>query len=376
MRSTLFVLLLFTICFLPFTAKAQFELTDQAKVTLLTCGPGDELYSTFGHTAIRVADSGRGLDIVYNFGTFDFSTPNFYLKFVKGDLQYFVSVTSYREFLQEYEYYGRSVQEQELLLTQQQKQSIANELNSILLSDRRFYTYKFIDRNCTTMVADIIAANIEGKISDETSDKGKTNREIIYSYLDNHFYENLGINLIFGYKTDKISDKLFLPQELLEGITNTSINGKPLATQAALVNAAQPKVKSFTFWNSFYSYALSILLLMWLTRYKVIRLSYMAITGLIGLFFCTVGFYSFHDEISQNYNALLVNPLFLLLVIAIFAGKAKAVRTLCYILFACFAIYILFMLNKPHLLIVLPLLALNTVTLLRVLRINQRTKSV
>jgi hypothetical protein len=376
MRSKIFTLLLFTVSLITFKCNAQFELSDKAKVTLLTCGPGDELYSTFGHTAIRVTDYSRGLDIVYNFGTFDFSTPNFYLKFVKGDLQYFVSVTSYREFLQEYEYYGRSVQEQELLLTQQQKQNVANQLNNILLSDRRFYTYKFIDRNCTTMVADIIAANIEGKISDETSDKGKTNREIIYSYLDNHFYENLGINLIFGYKTDKTSDKLFLPQELLEGISNTNIDGKPLAMQRTLVNAAQPKVKSFTFWNSFYSYALAILLLMWLTRYKVIRLSYMAITGLIGLFFCTVGLYSFHDEISQNYNALLINPLFLLLVVLVFAGKAKAAKTVCYLLFVCFAIYLIFMLNKPHLLIILPLLALNTVTLLRVLKKNKSTKSI
>jgi hypothetical protein len=117
------VLFTFLFIFLSSTNKtfAQ-QLSDKAFISLLTCGPGDELYSVFGHTAIRVNDPATGIDIVYNYGTFDFAAPNFYLKFVKGDLQYFVSVSSYRDFVYTYQYYDRDVYEQVLNLTPQQEQ--------------------------------------------------------------------------------------------------------------------------------------------------------------------------------------------------------------------------------------------------------------
>ncbi|PZR20098.1 MAG: hypothetical protein DI539_11760, partial [Flavobacterium psychrophilum] len=86
---------------------AQVPLSDKAGITLLTCGPGKELYSVFGHTAIRVYDPATRFDVVYNFGTFDFDTPNFYPKFVKGDLQYFASASSYEDFVYTYQYYNR-----------------------------------------------------------------------------------------------------------------------------------------------------------------------------------------------------------------------------------------------------------------------------
>ena len=367
MRSlkVVFVLLL-SFLFLPKTF-AQIPLSEKAKITLLTCGTGNELYSVFGHTAIRVADPDRGMDVVYNFGSFDFSTPNFYLKFIKGDLQYFVSIGSYNDFIAEYIYLERSVYEQELLLNASQKQHIADELNSILLSDRRFYTYKFIDRNCTTMVADIIAANIDGKISMDTSDKGKTNREILYGYLDNHFYEKLGISLIFGHKTDKTSDKLFLPLELKEGVANTIINGVPLAKPAVTIVEEKNEKQENSLWNSFYSFAFVILLLVFFTKNKTVRLTYIIVTGLLGTFFLTVGFYSYHSEITQNYNTLLINPIFLLLAFFCIINKTKAIQITAYICAALLLLYTIYMLNKPHVLIMLPIIILNALVLLRII---------
>ncbi|NDI97565.1 DUF4105 domain-containing protein [Flavobacterium sp. LaA7.5] len=362
--TTLLLLLSFFISSKTF---AQLPLSEQAKITLLTCDPGEELYSVFGHTAIRIADTDTGMDVVYNFGSFDFSTPNFYLKFIKGDLQYFVSISSYNDFIAEYIYLERAVYEQELLLSTAQKQRIFSELNSILLSDRRFYTYKFIDRNCTTMVADIIAANIEGEISMETPDKGKTNREILYGYLDNHFYEKLGINLIFGYKTDKTADKLFLPLELKEGIENTSVNGKPLAKPAVTIVESNGKIQESSVWNSFYSFAFVMIILMLFVKNKTVRLTYMIITGLLGIFFLTVGFYSFHNEITQNYNTLLINPLFLLLAFFSITNKAKAIQITAYACMALLLIYITYMLNKPHIFIMIPIIILNGIVLLHVI---------
>lgn len=356
---------------LSISLQAQ-TLGGNAKITLLTCGPGDELYSVFGHTAIRVNDPEAGMDVVYNFGTFDFSTPNFYLKFVKGDLQYYVSIGSYRDFIYQYKYFDRDVYEQELNLTPQQKQYITNELNAILLSDRRFYTYKFIDRNCTTMVEDIINNALPEKISNKNSDNGMTNREIIYSYLKaNHFYENLGIHLIFGAKTDIIPKKPFLPRQLMEGVAYTKNGSAPLVKKSVTVYARQQDPTS-PWWNSIYTFAAAIIVLALATRNKIVMQTYLAIAGLLGIFFLTVGFYSFHSEITFNYNALLLNPLFLVILILHITQKQKLLKIITFISAACHVIYLGLMLNKPHLAIIIPLLFLHTVLFWRILKVKSK----
>ena len=128
-------------------------LSETSKVSIITCGTGNESYSLYGHTGIRIKDSLRGIDIVYNYGAFDFETPHFILRFVKGDLQYFVTTNSFQDFEYSYRYENRSIYEQELNLSLAQKQQLFQNLNSSLFSDERFYTYKFIDRNFLTPVS-------------------------------------------------------------------------------------------------------------------------------------------------------------------------------------------------------------------------------
>ena len=125
-------------------------LSPKATVSVLTCATGNESYSLFGHTAVRIADPEQFLDVVYNYGAFDFSTPNFVAKFAKGDLQYFVVADSFSEFIGRYQYEGRSVYEQKLRLSLPLKQQLFDQLNKTLQSEERFYTYKFIDRNYLT----------------------------------------------------------------------------------------------------------------------------------------------------------------------------------------------------------------------------------
>ena len=55
------------------------------RFSLITCDAGEDIYTIWGHTAIRVVDSMNQTDIVYNYGSFDFNTPNFIAKFVKGN---------------------------------------------------------------------------------------------------------------------------------------------------------------------------------------------------------------------------------------------------------------------------------------------------
>ncbi|MEY3498785.1 MAG: hypothetical protein RL308_454, partial [Bacteroidota bacterium] len=163
------------------TANGQIlPLSKNTEVSILTCGTGTEVYSLFGHTAIRIKDVDNYIDQVYNYGTFDFSTPNFYLKFVKGDLQYLETSSSYGDFFQEYLYEKRSINEQVLNISQEQKQQLFDYLNASLKSDERFYTYKFIDKNCTTMVINTINKILGKEIIIKTSNSEKTYREILF----------------------------------------------------------------------------------------------------------------------------------------------------------------------------------------------------
>lgn len=75
------------------------EFSDSLRASVLTISPGTELYSTFGHTAIRIKDLRNKNDYVFNYGTFDFETPNFYVKFALGKLDYMLSVESFNDFM-------------------------------------------------------------------------------------------------------------------------------------------------------------------------------------------------------------------------------------------------------------------------------------
>jgi hypothetical protein len=338
-------------------------LSDQATVSIFTCGRGEQLYSTFGHTAIRIKDPLTNLDVVYNYGAFDFSTEHFYLKFVKGDLQYFIVATSYNEFIYEYQYDGREVIEQTLDFPLAKKQELFERLNASLLSEERNYTYKFIDQNCTTMVVDKINQTYGTKLIRKVDDQTISYREVLYPYFDNYFWYKLGINVIFGAKTDKKAEQLFLPVELLNSLDAATIEGKPIVTKKEILVQEVVKTHHFSFFNSIYFVAVLLLLLL-LTRKIWLYKSYLLISGLVGLFLCVVGLFSLHQEVLWNYNALLFNPLFLVLPFL----KSTALRKLVLICLALLAIYLVVVITKPYVLLMIPFMITHLLMLMKLLR--------
>ena len=129
------------------------------EISLLTCAPGTDLYSIFGHTAIRVRDSRRGMDIVYNYGTFDDTDPLFYVNFMQGIMRYSLSAETYENFMMEYEYEHRSVVAQVLNLNCAEKNQLYEALRKNTLEENRFYDYHFHTDNCTTRAGRIIESN-------------------------------------------------------------------------------------------------------------------------------------------------------------------------------------------------------------------------
>lgn len=329
------------------------NLSQYAEISILTCGVGNESYSLYGHTAIRVNDPVKGLDLVYNYGTFDFNTKNFILKFIKGDLEYFISVCKYQDFEMSYRYENRSIEEQILNISQIKKQQIFESLNQSLNSEDRFYRYKFIDKNCTNMVIDKINLVLKDSVIKYDHKITDTYRKILLPYSNNHYYQQLGINIMFGTKVDQKAQKLFLPFELQKVLQETKYSNSLFIKE----NRTLFKAKDVPFKTSVLNspiILIVILLLLAITRNKYIYSSYFLLIGTVGTFLCWVGMYSFHKEVLWNYNALLFNPLFILLTISIL--KKKHVSTILYlkIIFLCLIVYLVYIFNKAHFLLMLP----------------------
>ncbi len=345
-------------------------LSDNAKVSILTCGTAPVSYAMYGHTGIRITDFVNQIDVVYNYGAFDFTTPNFMMKFVKGDLQYFVTSDNYYDFEYNYKLDGRSIVEQELNLTPQQKQQLLNELNNSLTSEERFYTYKFIDKNCTTMVVDKINKILGLEFLQQPKTE-QSYREILYPYMTD-FYMKLGIQIIFGAKVDEPATRLFLPLELENALEQISVKGQKLAQPTKVLNE-QTVTVPVSWVNSIYS-LLAVIVVLILLNKKGIQITYFIFAGLLGLFFSLVGLYSLHEEILWNYNILLFNPL--LLVFAFYYWKNNTSKIILFgqICIAFTLIYLAYIVNKVQLLIVLPIVGLHLFWLIRVVMKEKKLK--
>jgi hypothetical protein len=367
LKRTLFSLLLL----LSFIGYSQsLPLSKEAKISVITCGLGNETYSYFGHTALRVVDPGNNIDVVFNYGAFDFSTPNFVAKFAKGDLQYFVVVHSFPEFLNDYTNEKRSVFEQELLISPEAKQKLFDNLNTTLASQDRFYTYKFIDKNCTSMVVDIINKTLNDVVITKKGDTDKTYRSILFPYFDGHFYDQLGTSIIFGTKVDQLGTKIFLPFELKNSLEKTTYQNKPLVSKTKTLLSFE-KENPGSWWNNVYTY-LFILALVVLAHNKIVDKIYLLILSFIGIFFTFMGFYSSHHELAMNYNVLLFSPLLLILIFFSIAKNKRWTYRSAVLHLLFLIVYSIFLINKAHFLIVLPLIITSGFVLVRVAIRNKK----
>ncbi|WP_163400261.1 DUF4105 domain-containing protein [Flavobacterium fluviatile] len=370
MRGFAFRKIIFLLLLSNFSFGQNLPLSKDAHVSVLTCGLGNESYSFFGHTAIRVADPANNIDVVYNYGAFDFRTPNFVAKFAKGDLQYFVIAHSYNDFIKEYDYEKRSVYEQKLLIPQEARQKLFDNLNVTLLSDERYYTYKFIDKNCTSMVVDIINKTLNEKVITKKGDTDITYRSILFPYFDGHFYEKLGTSIIFGTKVDQSGTKIFLPFELKNSLEKTTFQNHPLTSKSKTLLSFE-KVTPISWWNNVYSYIL-ILGFIILINKRFVDNIYLFILSLMGIFFISMGFYSFHRELALNYNVLLFSPLLLFLIIFSAINNKRWTYKFAVLHLILLIIYTLFIINKAHFFIVLPMIITSGVVLARIAIRNKK----
>ena len=238
MGRRLFIFL-FSLC-VTLSAFAQAQpLSEQAQISLITCTPGEELYARYGHTALRVCDSVNDIDIVFNYGIFDFNTDHFYWKFVRGETWYELGASPYWWFLREYEEDKRPVYEQVLNLTPEQCEAVWQALAVNYRPQNRKYLYNFVFDNCATrpywLIAKVLGDTI---ISDYTGNTGVTYRSFIRHYTGSRTWSNAGINLLFGRRADKgmnSDQRLFLPEELMLFMQSAHLSdGTPLVRESSI----------------------------------------------------------------------------------------------------------------------------------------------
>ena len=331
--------LLFLVVF--FTAEAKVFAEDSGsglRISLLTCSPGEDLYAVFGHSAMRIVDSSTGTDIVYNFGTFDFSDPDFYTKFVRGKLRYFLSQAYYADFIYEYAYFKRPVTEQVLALSDREKKAIQQALFENLSEENRYYKYDFLFDNCTTRLRDLIfKTNTPGAfLPPPFAPRGSTFRDHLHGYLDRADmpWTKLGIDILLGAGADRIMDvneSMFLPDPLLLGVKGARQSGKPVEMESSMLldypdytsqskslNWLVPALIFFmigliAFVGSTGKSALKMKISVWTD------LLIFGVSGLLGLVLLFTWFGTDHDSFRYNLNLIWANPINIL----IFYERAK-----------------------------------------------------
>ena len=147
-----------------FYASAQI-LSHYSDISILTVGPGDNLNDSFGHSAIRVKDYLMNYDIVFDYGRYDFNSPNFYLKFARGQLDYQLGVSYFDDFFDIYLRQGRSIDSQTLDLTQEEKQQIFSYLLTNNLPENRAYRYDFFYDNCANRIPLVLEESLTDSLS-------------------------------------------------------------------------------------------------------------------------------------------------------------------------------------------------------------------
>ncbi len=296
------------------------------RFSLITCDAGDDLYTIWGHTAIRVIDSVNHTDFVFNYGSFDFNTPNFVAKFMKGDLLYFISADTYSNFLYEYQYFGRDVHEQVLNISAVEKEKWYSELQINMIGNNRFYLYNFISDNCTTRVKDGLFKHYQ--VNQYSIGIHSFREEVVSApYKNGLGWIGLGIDLLLGAVADQtpnLNQEAFLPSLLFKKIAlnhrfvsatnHLKYNHKPIEKGGCLISFLIVFLGLYIFIAS------------WKTKItqgiaRAFDISLLFILGTGGILVLYMSQFSLHNACHENYNLIWLHPLYLLAIPVYFVSK-------------------------------------------------------
>ena len=313
------------------------EKWDSVEISLLTCAPHEEVYSLYGHTAIRYHDLRTGDDIAFNWGSFSFDKPFFVARFVFGLTDYELATTPFKYFCAYYKEWGSSVTEQVLNLTPSEKYKVWRALGENLMPENRVYRYNYFYDNCSTRPRDLIEKCIEGKLEySPREDYAPSYREMTRFCTRNHDWGTFGNDMLLGVKADqptKREQQEFLPDHLMYDFDHAQIyaNGdyRPLVKERRMpvmpgVQVIEPDFicSPLAVFCCLLVISIGIFVMEWRRRktYKYWDALLMLVQGLAGCVLFLMLF-SQHPTVSTNLQILLINPLPLFFIPAILKRK-------------------------------------------------------
>ena len=322
----LHLLLLFLLAFSGLTyAQDPLTLSDSSRISLMTVAPGEFVYSTFGHSAIRVKDPAQRFDRCYNYGTFDFEQPNFLLKFCRGKLLYMLDVEPYRSFE-----YGnlqdlRLMEEQALNLDQAQKQRLFDLLQENYKEENRFYKYDFFYDNCATRIRDIMNETFFHQLRYDSSGlkKGETMRDLLHPYVENKPWLSFGIDLVLGLPADRVAyteDFMFLPDYLHDLVGKAQktdgqalvIAERKIPENGLTTHKFQPTPLDRPLWMMSLLALIGLLTMANPRTERIFDVIFWFVLGIAGLVIFLLWFATDHTPTKNNLNILWALPTHLL----------------------------------------------------------------
>lgn len=321
---------------------------DTWQVSLITCGPGVEVYNQFGHSAIRMKNEAYDIDLIYNYGIFSFNTPNFALRFTLGQTDYLLGIQGYQDFVDWYAYSKRDVREQVLNLSVEEKNTLIGLLNENYKPQNRMYRYNYFYDNCATRPRDMVERAINGEVryteDMDTPQEALTYRGLVHEYTAKQPWSRFGIDLLLGSEADKpISRRasMFVPFYLKEYFHNAQKadlqgrNSGLIAEELEITAQDESNWPSPTPLTPMRVFLLLFILVAALTAWGIkqgrslwgLDLLVFATAGIAGCIIAFMVLFSEHPAVSPNYLLLLLHPLHLIFLYHIVKRVKKLQRS-------------------------------------------------
>lgn len=294
--------------------------SDNTVISVLTCGPGDELYSQFGHSAFRIQDFNNHYDVVYNYGVFDFKKPNFYTNFAKGKLYYKLDKAPYNYFFRVYQHENREVKKQVLNLSLEQRKKLTSFLENNAKPENATYQYDFFYNNCATKIRAVLDEVFPNEIviKDNHITTSFTMRDLINNNVPHNSWANVGINIALGSVIDARAtndEYQFLPEYIFQAFNNATINNNALIKESSTIlaiNESRVNKQGFSILSPYSILSILSLLIIWLTyndyrkkkRNKILDFTLLFTTGVTGIVSLLLWFATDHTTTINNLNIL------------------------------------------------------------------------
>lgn len=335
MRSKFnYLFLLFIFLFMAAASQEQ----PKAEIYLITCGPGSEIYSMYGHSALRVVVPGEKSDLVYNWGVFDFNTPNFTWKFAKGKLSYMLGVYSYDSFLKDYFIEERWVVSQKFNLDDTETERLFQLLAENLRPENVKYRYNFYYDDCSSRIRDIIEKAVGDNLL-YPPDQNKelyTFRHLTGEYEKRYPWIKLGIDVLIGSPGDKkatFRDRMFLPADLKNGLSELLIRREGrmiplLSNPETVLDFDEPVAKNKIITSPLFLISFLLIMVIMLTGVlkgraanNILDIILFTIFSFLALMLIFANFVTAHHELKWNFNIIWLNPFIIICLISLILNR-------------------------------------------------------